>query len=78
MKNENNNAMPGVYNSFDKAFKPDGLTKLEYAAIHIATGLIASRDWAIENVPKYAISTAKQIFEQIEDDSTSTLPGSEL
>jgi len=78
MKNENKNAMPGVYNSFDKAFKPDGLTKLEYAAIHIAAGLIASRDWAIESVPKYAISTAKQIFKQIEDDNTTALPDSEL
>ena len=76
MINEYKNAMPMSYSKGD--FGTDGLTKLEYAAIHIAAGLIASREWAIESVPKYAISTAKQIFKQIEDDNNPTLPDTEL
>lgn len=76
MKNENKQAMPMAYGEND--FAADGLSKLEYAAIHIAAGLIASRDWAIESVPGYAISTAKQIFQQLEDDNTATVPDTEL
>ena len=77
MKNhEDYSAFPMVYS--ENEFAIQGLTKLEYAAIHIAAGLIASRDWAIESVPGYAISTAKQIFKQIEDDNTVALPDSEL
>lgn len=79
MKNENKNAMPGVYNSFDKAFKPDGLTKLEYAAIHIAAGVAASEPGLYsDHVARMSIAIAKQIFKQIENDNTPTLPDTEL
>ncbi len=67
--NENKNAMPMSYSEGDLG--TDGLSKLEYAAIHIAAGLSASEsELYSDHVARMAISIARQIFEQLEDDST--------
>lgn len=73
MKNENKNAMPMSY--FEGNFGTDGLSKLEYAAIHIAVDVAASEKFLYaDDAARMAIAIAKQIFKQLEDDSNSTAP----
>ncbi len=75
MKNEN--TMPMAYGESD--IGTDGLTKLEYAAIHIAAGISASEPGLYsDHVARMSIAVAKQIFKQLEDDSTPANPDTEL
>jgi len=76
MKNENKNAIPLAYGEND--FYDKGLTKLEYAVIHIAAGIAAADATEPNYVANHAIAIAKQIFKQLEDDSTSAAPDTEL
>ena len=74
---EDYSAFPFVYS--ENEFAIQGLTKLEYAAIHIAAGVAASEPGLYsDHVARMSIAIAKQIFKQIENDNTPTLPDSEF
>lgn len=75
--NQIKNAFPMSY--FEDNFGTDGLRKLEYAAIHIAAGVAASEPGLYsDHVARMAIAIAKQIFKQLEDDSTTSASDPEL
>jgi len=77
MKNKNKNAMPMSY--FGNNFGTDGLSKLEYAVIHIAAGVAASEPGLYcDHVARVSIAIAEQIFKQLEDDNTPVVSDTEL
>lgn len=60
-------------------YAEDGLSKLEYAAIHIATGVAASEPGLYsDHVARMSIAIAKQILKQLEDDNTPVVSDTEL
>ena len=61
-----------IHSSVDKSMQDSGLTKLEYAAIHIAKGMLSnSHDEAYTKVSftnhmKRAVSVAHALFDELE------------